>query len=604
MMKRLVLRWMFIMVGMAVAQQLQAQISYWKDPTKQVPIEQVVNQRFSPLQEGFINFGKDTSYHWLRVQHQNRTSKAERFVLEIAFTWLDSVHFYRQDQSLIQALSWQTPLPERPYEHPYFVLPFALGAGRDTVLYIRMYKQYLIINGQVRVQPEKQFINNVRFDSAFFGGFGGIVLMVFIFSTLLFFFQWERIYLYYSAYIVFYLCYAMTNIGFFLPFYQKGILHIPGSEIKSIMLLLTELSLLLFIRHYVLRGYTLTGLNQFLWRLMMVLMATSSVLKIIWVVIYQKTGVSSEPLLLITVLAFFTPIPISYYLVLYSYVKKINPIAAKTYLIGLIPTVTITIYAYLRNLGLVKYHWAMSSKMQTLYVMFDIVVLAFGLIVWYRQLQAEKERQTLLALENQLKLLHEKERISRDLHDSVGSQLTVVSTSLENATYLAQKQELTPKKLESINENVRLAVQSLRDTIWVTHQTNITFDDFDKRIKGYVIKATDGQIDCSFEWGSIPSTLTLSSEQAIGMFRVLQEATQNILKHAHATRIEIVGVYENHILCLKIKDNGCGMVLSAQPKIDSYGLQNMQTRVIELGGQWRIDSTVGQGTQISVALPV
>jgi two-component system, sensor histidine kinase LadS len=603
-MKLMVLRWIFIMVGILVAHQPHAQISYWKDPTKKISIKQVAIQRFSPLQEGAINFGKDTSYHWLQVRHQNHTAETERFVLEIKSTWLDSVHFYRQDQSLIKALSWKTPLPERTYEHPYFILPFTLGGGRDTVFYVRIYKQYLLINGQIKVSPEKQFINNLRFDSAYFGGFGGIVLIVFIFSTLLFFFQWERIYLYYNAYIVFYLCYALSNIGFFLPLYQKGIFHIPGSELKNIMLWTAELSLLLFIRHYVLGGQILRGVNQFLWHLMIGLMSTSFVLKIIWVIIYQTTGKSSEPLLLITVLTFFTPIPISYYLVLYNYVKKINPVATKTYLIGLIPTVMTTIYAYLRNLGLVKYHWVIDQKMQILYVTFDIVVLAFGLVVRYRQLRAEKERQTLLALENQLKLLQEKERISRDLHDSVGSQLTVVSTNLENAIYLSQYQKLTPQKLEGINENVRLAVQSLRDTIWVTHQTNITFGDFDKRIKGYVVKASDGQIDCSFGWGTIPPTLTLQSKHAIGLFRVIQEAIQNILKHAQATQIEILGNYVNHTLYVSIKDNGRGMTLSGLPKSDSYGLQNMQTRVTELGGQWSINSTVGQGTKISVALPM
>ena len=136
-------------------------------------------------------------------------------------------------------------------------------------------------------------------------------------------------------------------------------------------------------------------------------------------------------------------------------------------------------------------------------------------------------------------LYKEKERISRDLHDSVGSQLTIVTSSLDNAIYLAEKQKLGIDKIEKINEYVREAIQSLRDSIWVTHQKRITFLDFETRLNTYLSKSFDGLLTFTADFKEIQNTVELSSIQAINLFRVLQEAIQNTVKHASANAISI-----------------------------------------------------------------
>jgi signal transduction histidine kinase len=132
-----------------------------------------------------------------------------------------------------------------------------------------------------------------------------------------------------------------------------------------------------------------------------------------------------------------------------------------------------------------------------------------------------------------------RERISRDLHDSVGSQLTIVTSSLDNAIYLAEKQKLGIDKIEKINEYVREAIQSLRDSIWVTHQKRITFLDFETRLNTYLSKSFDGLLTFTADFKEIQNTVELSSIQAINLFRVLQEAIQNTVKHASANAISI-----------------------------------------------------------------
>ncbi|WP_298348413.1 sensor histidine kinase [Runella sp.] len=181
----------------------------------------------------------------------------------------------------------------------------------------------------------------------------------------------------------------------------------------------------------------------------------------------------------------------------------------------------------------------LSYKVRLLCILFDVFVLFVGITLQIRKLRIEKDRAARLALENEINLYKEKERISRDLHDSVGSQLTIVTSSLDNAIYLAEKQKLGIDKIEKINEYVREAIQSLRDSIWVTHQKRITFLDFETRLNTYLSKSFDGLLTFTADFKEIQNTVELSSIQAINLFRVLQEAIQNTVKHASANAISI-----------------------------------------------------------------
>ncbi|GAB3520152.1 hypothetical protein GCM10027442_42780 [Emticicia fontis] len=580
------------------------QIDYFRDGNKQLPAKVIAKKPFQPLKGNLINFGKDSANHWLRARIQNKGAYYEKYFFEVAFVWLDSVSFYRQDYTLIKSLAWQTPFPERLYPHRNFILPILLKPHSDTLIYARLYKKTMLIKGEASVKNEETFFSNRIFDTSYYSFFTGIVAIVFIFSMAIFFTNKDWVYLYYALYILFGLGFTLTGVGFFLPIYQQGFGFVSGSELRNWMLFFSLVFLLLFIRNYVMGGHTLNRRNLIIWRIALGLLAALIFQRIALIYFQQTTGESPYILLVVMICCFLLTIVLSFYFVVYSYFNSINASLAKNYLIGITPFFVFGVLSYSRTFEFIEHSWLLEQEVQVACVVFDMVVLMFGLGLRYRQLREEKEKQARLALENKLTLQYEKERISRDLHDSVGSQLTIVATSLDAATYLAHKQKLEPEKLEKINENVREAVQNLRDTIWATHQSTISLDNFDKRLRNYILKAIEDKLEVSIHFSLCNPDIIISSMQAINLFRVIQEAIQNILKHSQATQININCEQSEEKISLSIQDNGVGMEENRTQSTESYGIQNMRNRTKEINGELMIESLTGKGTTIHIELPI
>ncbi|WP_255035609.1 tetratricopeptide repeat-containing sensor histidine kinase [Lacihabitans soyangensis] len=213
----------------------------------------------------------------------------------------------------------------------------------------------------------------------------------------------------------------------------------------------------------------------------------------------------------------------------------------------------------------------------------------------------ETEKLKNLEIENQKKLLSAKEierqRIAKELHDSVGSQLTVVSTSLDNAFYLFENQKLKPEKLENISVEVRLAAQSLRDTIWATYNSEISVADLRSRIQEFVKKFSD-ENSFNVEISINGEGVVLTPIEGLNLFRIVQEALNNTQKYASASLVKINADFSEKNYVLEIADNGKGFDLEQNKVSESYGLNNMKTRAEEIDGKIEIKSTVGGGTAI------
>jgi signal transduction histidine kinase len=231
-------------------------------------------------------------------------------------------------------------------------------------------------------------------------------------------------------------------------------------------------------------------------------------------------------------------------------------------------------------------------------------ILITGGLLWrisyIKSKAAETEKLKNLEIENQKKLLSAKEierqRIAKELHDSVGSQLTVVSTSLDNAFYLFENQKLLPEKLENISGEVRLAAQSLRDTIWATYNSEITVLDLKSRIQEFIKKFADENA-FKLEMEISGDQTVLNPIEGLNLFRIVQESLNNIQKYAQASLVKIEGIFENGNYNLQISDNGLGFDLNKANTGNSYGLGNMKSRAEEIGGELSVSSS-SEGTVV------
>ncbi len=222
-----------------------------------------------------------------------------------------------------------------------------------------------------------------------------------------------------------------------------------------------------------------------------------------------------------------------------------------------------------------------------------------------KQLKKENElKDALIKIETQNKLQEQRLRISRDLHDNIGAQLTFIISSIDNLKYgFDIKDETLNKRLESISNFTSETIYELRDTIWAMNKEEITIEDLILRITNYKDKARFASQEIEFNINvsnKVDIEKSFSSVTGIGIHRVVQEAVHNAIKHAKATKIEI-SIDKPKNYKLSIIDNGKGFDLNTIEK--GNGLTNMKKRVNDLGGEFSIDSKLNEGTIISLTFP-
>ncbi|WP_323789367.1 tetratricopeptide repeat-containing sensor histidine kinase [Psychroserpens sp.] len=246
------------------------------------------------------------------------------------------------------------------------------------------------------------------------------------------------------------------------------------------------------------------------------------------------------------------------------------------------------------------------------YQLYGLIGLAliFGLIgyLFYnqqklknKQLQKENElKDALIKIETQNRLQEQRLRISRDLHDNIGAQLTFIISSIDNLKYgFDIKDQKLNTKLNKISAFTSETIYELRDTIWAMNKNEISFEDLQSRISNYIDKAHlyDGNIAFSFDVdSSVNQQKTLSSIEGMNIHRIIQEAIHNSLKHASATEIKVRVAQLKEHLKITISDNGNGFHIPTVEK--GSGLTNMNKRAKHIGGELAIVSEPNKGTQI------
>jgi len=105
------------------------------------------------------------------------------------------------------------------------------------------------------------------------------------------------------------------------------------------------------------------------------------------------------------------------------------------------------------------------------------------------------------------------------------------------------------------------------------------------------------QFDCTI------MKLSITPQQSVALFRILQEALTNVVKHAKATAVKIKVDIDSHKLILEIADNGIGFDKSHTVRQDSFGMIGMKERVILLESKLVIKGKTGKGTSVRVEMP-
>ena len=190
---------------------------------------------------------------------------------------------------------------------------------------------------------------------------------------------------------------------------------------------------------------------------------------------------------------------------------------------------------------------------------------------------------------------HERKRIAADLHDNIGAYASAIRADVEKISDSGFEKNIL--SLQNLQQHSQEIINSLRDTIWVLNKQNITITGIGDRIKNHINKLKPSYNHILFHiHEEIENDKRISSQHALNIFRIVQEALHNALKHSNAANISFLLSSKNKII-IKIEDDGNG-INDIQNPDEGNGLLNMKARADEAGFQMEVISFPGKGTSI------
>ena len=222
----------------------------------------------------------------------------------------------------------------------------------------------------------------------------------------------------------------------------------------------------------------------------------------------------------------------------------------------------------------------------------------FGLLIlnYFNRNRYQRRIQTLKL---QQSVREERDRIARDLHDSLGGQLSSISIGLSRVSEPSES-----ALIQAVQTMADRALHELRDSLWVMNKEIISIENIEQRVNTlfwqYRKIETPMQFDLNVQQGL--NALTIPSILGGNIYRIIQEATHNAVKHSEASLFQVMIESKQRHLTIVIQDNGTGFEVNTKESSEHFGLKNMKKRAKDIGAKIKISSAIGKGTLIEIEL--
>lgn len=202
----------------------------------------------------------------------------------------------------------------------------------------------------------------------------------------------------------------------------------------------------------------------------------------------------------------------------------------------------------------------------------------------------------------QERIIQERQRLARELHDSVSQQLFAASMLLSAMTEQQKNDsEEIPKPLAQAEKIVQQAQLEMRALLLHLRPAALHNKTLAQGLEELLFEL---QQKVHFTIRFRLEDVSLSKGAEDHLFRIAQETLSNTLRHANASEVDILFVERDGLAIFRVQDNGVGFMKDDDGNAGSYGLHHIQERAIEMGGTSKIVSVPSQGTIIEVKVPV
>ena len=230
-----------------------------------------------------------------------------------------------------------------------------------------------------------------------------------------------------------------------------------------------------------------------------------------------------------------------------------------------------------------------------------------GGIIMFTEVVTERKRavEALHQRERDLRAaLDERERISQDLHDGILQSLFAVGLTLETIKSMMppRTRKTSGPPLDQAIKQLNFVMREIRNFIAGLGSDLLQGKDLPTALRHMLASLTENQATRVRLAVEDRAAKAVSAEQSLHLFRVIQEAVSNCIRHGHAQEARVSLKMLKQGVRLSIRDNGRGFKQDAAKKT-GYGLGNMAARAQKIGGRFTISSKVNKGTSIVLDLP-
>lgn len=242
--------------------------------------------------------------------------------------------------------------------------------------------------------------------------------------------------------------------------------------------------------------------------------------------------------------------------------------------------------------------WLIITTLIGLLVVFCAFTIYRNSISKQQKLKEETVYKVSLAQQQTKNLVQEEKlRISRELHDNIGAQLSFINGSIQSlASADSNNQQL--QRTQQITQNT---IKELRSTVWLINQQEFSLEEFVVKLREYLKPYYGSKPQISIVNQS-DDDYTLEPIVATNLFRIIQELVNNSIKYAQAKELTVDIVAERNTLKVAVKDDGIGYDLNA--KSAGYGLKNIEARVNTIKGNYTVETALGKGTLVDLNIPI
>lgn len=588
-----------------------------------ISIDEAIRQqkqgKYSYVNKKMPSYWMSNEGHWLYFKLLNQSTESK--VIEInnaLITELDAYLIGEDNLPIpLPAASWRAPVATRIYHTYKSCYKLTLDTGTVYEFFIRVKRTQSSLKVPILIWTENTFLKYLHNENFKYGFFSGLILFISIFSFAIYFYLHDKKYLFYSFYCISVLLWRLIVEGFALEFFQHNLPLFQNPIWASFFNMLSALFAIVFLEKFLLNEQSPRWhftFNRFT-RIGILLLSLS-------MIVYGETPLNGIFPTLYYVLIIC--IVLNMIVFIYSGIKRRN-LNAFIYLISAFPIIIYIITVTATNLLELPTPLYLYDSFLFM-LLFEIVTLSVGLAINFKKFVDEKaqmleelnvtQKETFLMqvklqeevikrAEAQVELKNEKERISRDLHDSIGTDLSNIIYNIEYVKYeFADNKELS-NAFEKLSLNAKHTMGQLRSAIWVLNHDNITLELFINKLNSHIYRILEDkpEVHYSLVTNDESKHVFLPVMQVLYLYRVVQESLSNTLKYAKASRIILDITLDNNQLQLIFSDNGVGFNVEEALKKETYGLKNIKKRVDELNAKLTINSG-NFGTEINLQIPL